>query len=160
MQVKQIQQRLTVCYWQRGLYVRVGEPRRFRFSGPAFMVPRLDDRVRPTPPTTHRDNHPRPVQLTRAEHGSVRLTASSLRVSTAAPSVFPSPSPSPSVGAAAAAAGGCCSSLHRQQLTSINTHHLRHLTAPRLSADWLRGMSSSLSSCKYAHIPITITVTL
>lgn len=79
------------------------------------MVPRLDDRVRPTPSTTHRENHPRQVQVTRAKHGSVCLTAvaaSSPRISTAAPSVFPSPS---SAGAAAAAAGGggggggCCS---------------------------------------------------
>lgn len=61
---------LTVCYWQRGLHVRIGEPRRFRFSGPALVVPRLNDRVRPTPSTTHRDNHPRQVRLTRAERGS------------------------------------------------------------------------------------------
>lgn len=38
------------------------------------MVPRLDDRVRPTPSTTHRENHPRQVQLTRAKHGSGCLT--------------------------------------------------------------------------------------
>lgn len=50
-------QGLAVSYRLRGLYVGIGKPRRFRFSGPAFMVPWLDDGVRPTPPTPHRENH-------------------------------------------------------------------------------------------------------
>lgn len=68
---------LTVRHRQRGVYVRVGEPRRFRLPGPALMVPRLDDRVRPAPPTTHREDHPggRCSCLMRAKLGSVRLTA-------------------------------------------------------------------------------------
>lgn len=47
---------LTVC--ERCLYVRVCEPRRFGFPGPALMVPRLDDSVCPTPSTTHLEKHP------------------------------------------------------------------------------------------------------
>lgn len=68
---------LTVRHRQRGVYVRVGEPRRFRLPGPALMVPRLDDRVRPAPPTTHREDHPggRCSCLMRAKLASVRLTA-------------------------------------------------------------------------------------
>lgn len=67
---------LTVRHRQRGVYVRVGEPRRFRLPGPALMVPRLDNRVRPAPPTTHREDHPggRCSCLMRAKLASVRLT--------------------------------------------------------------------------------------
>lgn len=49
---------LTVRHRHRGVHVRVGEPRRLRLPGPALMVPRLDDRVRPAPTTTHREDHP------------------------------------------------------------------------------------------------------
>lgn len=137
---------LTVCYWQRGLDVRVGKPRRFRFSGPALVVPRLDDRVRPTPSATHRGNHPRQVRLTRAERGSGCSIFS--RTSTAARSFVPSPS---SIGAAADV-----DALHRQQLTSINTHrsYLRHPTAPSRPADWLWGISTP--SPVIMQIPIKI----
>lgn len=46
---------LTVHTGERGLYVGVGEPRRFRFSGPAFMISRLNNRVCPASSTTHRN---------------------------------------------------------------------------------------------------------
>lgn len=102
---------LTVRHRQRGVYVRVGEPRRFRLPGPALMVPRLDDRVRPAPPTTHREDHPggRCSCLMRAKLGSAPHSSSGSPFlppalqSIAAPASV-SPSPADGVGGG----GRCC----------------------------------------------------
>lgn len=72
------------------------------------MIPRLDDRVRPTPSTTHRENHPgagasgHGLNVARVVSQQPQHPPGS---STAAAFVFPSPS---SVcPAAATAVGGC-----------------------------------------------------
>lgn len=67
---------LTV--YKRCLYVRVCEPRRFGFPGPALIVPRLDDSVRPTPSTTHLENHPGGASCTSTRLGSAPYSRSIL----------------------------------------------------------------------------------
>lgn len=129
---------LTVC--ERCLYVRVCEPRRFGFPGPALMVPRLDDSVCPTPSTTHLEKHPgggrcTSTRLGWAPYSRSILLGSPLQLhpcSRLHPCLLQPSAPPPPLTAAADAEGGG-GRKRRPALVSQTTADLR---ASQTCASW------------------------
>lgn len=76
--IKKRSRKGALTVYKRCLCVRVCEPRRFGFPGPALMVPRLDDSVCPTPSTTHLENHPGGGGCTSTRLGSAPYSRSIL----------------------------------------------------------------------------------